>query len=164
MRRLNIMSKNYPFGVDKMIYALRAFCIEQGIEFPLLRLIEVDGVLMPYAVLLHLVKNNQMDQFDAEVIFLLTDFPEKENREAEACRLKVMSEEFGRPCLLTMKAAFSPHQDNFYRNLGFMKMPVTWSDEAGNVYEVFLKDQLEMGSFVSLMEHVEYIGKEIIYV
>lgn len=147
-----------------MIYALRAFCIEQGIEFPLLRLIEVDGLLMPYAVLLHLVKNNQMDQFDAEVIFLLTDFPEKENREAEACRLKVMSEEFKRPCLLTMKAAFSPHQDNFYRNLGFMKMPVTWSDEVGIVYEVFLKDQLEMGSFVSLMEHVEYIGKEIIYV
>lgn len=164
MRRLNIMSKNYPFGMDKMIYALRAFCIEQGIEFPLLRLIEVDGVLMPYAVLLHLVKNNQMDQFDAEVIFLLIDFPEKENREAEACRLKVMSEEFGRPCLLTTKAAFSSRQDNFYRIFGFSKMPVTWSDEAGNMYEVFLKGQLEMGSFVSLMEHVEYIGKEIIYV
>ena len=44
-----------------------------------------------------------------------------------------------------------------------MKMPVTWSDEADNEYEVFLKGQLEMGSFVSLMERVEYIGKEIVY-
>lgn len=169
MRRQKIMQENYnppinPFGTDMMLDALKVFCIEQGMELPIVRLIEVDGVLMPYAIPLHLVKNDQMDQFDAEVVFLLVDFPNKENREAEKCRLRVIAEEFGRPCLLTMKAAFSPHQDNFYRNLGFMKMPVTWSDEAGNVYEVFLKDQLEMGSFVSLMEHVEYIGKEIIYV
>lgn len=44
-----------------------------------------------------------------------------------------------------------------------MKMPVTWSDNAGRVYEVFLKGQLDMGAFANLMERVEYIGKEIIY-
>ena len=36
---------------------------------------------------------------------------------------------------------------------------VTWSDEAGREYEVYVKGQLEMGSFVNLMERVEYIGK-----
>jgi hypothetical protein len=94
---------------------------------------------------------------------MLRDFPERENREAEECRLSVMAEEFGIPCLLTTKAAFSPWQDSFYKRFGFMRMPVTWSDEADNEYEVFLKGQLEMGSFVSLMEHVEYIGKGIVY-
>lgn len=44
-----------------------------------------------------------------------------------------------------------------------MKMPVTWMDEAGREYEVFLKGLLEMGSFANLMMHVEYIGKKIIY-
>lgn len=157
------MGNKYSF-LNDMLERLTAFCREQGIELPIVRLIEVDGILMPYAIPLHLVKNDQMDKFEAEVVFLLVDFPNKENREAEKCRLKVIAEEFKRPCLLTMKAAFSPHQDNFYRNLGFMKMPVTWSDEVGIVYEVFLNGQLEMGSFVSLMEHVEYIGKVIIYV
>ena len=169
MRRLKIMTDDVPmacgdvFGVNDMADALRAFCEEQGVEMPLVRLIEVDDVLRPYAVPLHLVKNDQMDQFDAEVIFLLTDFPEREHREAEACRLSVMAEEFGRPCLLTTRAAYLPRQDSFYERFGFMKMPVTWSDEADNEYEVFLKGQLEMGSFVSLMERVEYIGKEIVY-
>ncbi len=151
------------FGVNDMLDVLRAFCREQGMEMPLVRLIEVDDVLRPYAVSLHLMKNDQMDQFDAEVIFLLTDFPERVDREAEACRLIVMAKEFERPCLLTTRTAFSPRQDNFYERFGYMKMPVTWSDEADNEYEVFLKGQLEMGSFVSLMERVEYIGMEIVY-
>ena len=36
---------------------------------------------------------------------------------------------------------------------------VTWSDEAGREYGVFMKGQLDMGPFVNLMERVEYIGK-----
>ncbi len=169
MRRLKIMSDDVPmasgdvFGINDMLDRLKAFCMERGLEVPMTRLIEVDDVLMPYAVPLHLVRNDQMCQYDVVVVFLLVVFPDRENREAEACRLEVMAEKFGKPWLLTTKAAFSPRQDQFYRKLGFMKMPVTWSDKAGRVYEVFMKGQLEMGSFVSLMEHVEYIGKEIIY-
>ena len=142
---------------------LEVFCREQGIELPMMRLIDVDDVLRPYAIPLHLSGKDRWEEFDAEVIFLLRDFPERENREAEECRLSVMAEEFGIPCLLTTKAAFSPRQDNYYWKLGFMKMPVTWSDNAGRVYEVFLKGQLDMGAFANLMERVEYIGKEIIY-
>lgn len=157
------MASGDVFGVYDMLDALRAFCREQGMEMPLVRLIEVDDVLRPYAVPLHFVKNDQMDQFDAEVIFLQRDFPERVDREAEACRLSVMAEEFEMPCLLTTRATYSPQQDNFYKSFGFMKMPVTWSDVGGREYEVFLKGQLEMGSFVSLVEHVEYIGREIVY-
>lgn len=169
MRRLKIMTDDMPmasgdvFGVNNMLDVLRAFCEEQSVEMPAVRLIEEDDVLWPYAVPLHLVKNGQMDQFDAEVIFLLRDFPERENRQAEACRLSVMAEEFGRPCLLTTRAAYSPQQDIFYRSFSFMKMPITWEDEAGREYEVFLKGQLETGSLANLMKHVEYIGKKIIY-
>jgi len=143
--------------------ALEAFCREQGIEYPMMRLIEVDDVLWPYAIPLHLSGKDQWEEFDAEVIFLLRDFPEGENRQAEACRLGVMAEEFGIPCLLTTRAAFSPRQDGFYRRFGFKKMPVTWSDNAGRVYEVFLKGQLDMGPFANLMGRVEYIGREIVY-
>ncbi len=150
-------------SLNDMLDRLEEFCRAQGIEVPMTRLIEVDGVLMPYAVPLHLVRNDQMCQYDVEVVFLLVDFPDKEDREAEACRLRVMAEEFERPCLLTTRAAFSPRQDQFYRKFGFMKMPVTWSDDADREYEVFVKGQLEMGSFVGLMEFVEYIGKEIVY-
>lgn len=142
---------------------LEVFCREQGIEHPMMRLIDVDDVLRPYAIPLHLSGKDRWEEFDAEVIFLLRDFPERENREAEECRLSVMAEEFGIPCLLTTKAAFSPWQDNYYWKFGFMKMPVTWSDNAGRVYEVFLKGQLDMGAFANLMERVEYIGREIIY-
>ena len=156
------MGNSYSSLTD-MQDRLEAFCREQGIELPMTRLIEVDGVLRPYFIPLHLVKNDQMNQFDAEVVFLLVDFPDWENREAEACRLNVVAKEFERPCLLTTRAAFSPRQDEFYKRCGFMKIPVTWSDNADNVYEVFAKGELNMDSFVSLMEHVEYIGREIIY-
>lgn len=169
MQRLKIMSDDVSmacgdkFGIGDMQDRLEEFCRAQGIEVPITRLIEVDGVLMPYAVPMHLSGKDRWEEFDAEAIFLLVDFPDKEDREAEACRLSVMAEEFERPCLLTTRAAFSPRQDQFYRKFGFMKMPVTWSDEADREYEVLVKGQLEMGSFVSLIEHVEYIGKEIVY-
>ncbi len=156
------MGNKHSSLIDRLD-ALDAFCREQGIERPIIRLIEVDDVLRPYAIPLHLSGKDRWEEFDAEVIFLLRDFPERENQEAEECRMSVMAEEFGIPCLLTTKAAFSPWQDNYYWKFGFMKMPVTWSDNAGRVYEVFLKGQLDMGAFANLMERVEYIGREIIY-
>lgn len=36
---------------------------------------------------------------------------------------------------------------------------VTWSDEAGREYEVYVKGHIGMGPFTNLMERVEYIGK-----
>ena len=44
-----------------------------------------------------------------------------------------------------------------------IQMPVCWSDDFQNEYKVYTKGRFEMGGFVNLMEHVEYIGKEIVY-
>ena len=103
------MANKHSSLIDRLD-RLEVFCREHGIEHPMMRLIEVDGVLRPYFIPLHLVKNDQMNQFDAEVVFLLVDYPDRENREAEECRLKVVAKEFERPCLLTTRAAFSPRQ------------------------------------------------------
>ena len=66
--------------------------------------------------------------------------------------------------VLTSKVAESPSdQKFFYNSIGLIKMPVSWSDENQNVYEVYAKGHLEMGGFVNLMERLEYIGKEIVY-
>ena len=43
------------------------------------------------------------------------------------------------------------------------RVPVTWSDERQQDYEVYTKGHIEMGGFVNLMERVEFIGKEIVY-
>ena len=65
---------------------------------------------------------------------------------------------------MTSKVAESPSsQQRFYKSIGLTKMPVTWSDHHQNEYEVYVKGQLIMDEFASLMERVEYIGKEIVY-
>ena len=43
-------------------------------------------------------------------------------------------------------------------------MPVTWKDHNQNEYEVYVKGHLEMGIFVKLIEQLEYIGKEIVFI
>ena len=65
--------------------------------------------------------------------------------------------------ILTVKADESNSQQRFFKGLGMMRMPVTWSDENQRDYEVYTKGHIEMGGFVNLMERVEFIGKEIVY-
>ena len=42
-------------------------------------------------------------------------------------------------------------------------MPVRWSGKGQDEYGVYLKGEMEIGPFANLMERVERIGKEIIY-
>ena len=84
-------------------------------------------------------------------------------REAEERLLKHLFEEQGEPVVLTVKAVASPHQHQFFKHVGMMKMPVTWADYQQNDYVVYAKGKFEMGGFVNLMERVEYKGKEIVY-
>ena len=97
------------------------------------------------------------------LFFLLKDFSERENREVEERLLKHLFEELGEPVVLTVKAVASPHQQQFFKHVGIMKMPVTWADYQQKEYVAYAKGNLEMGGFVNLMERVEYIGKEIVY-
>jgi len=165
----------YPLGIDAMDFELKAFCREQGMDAPEFWIINPDryinpegGCLMPYAAVLHLSGKDRWEEFEARAIFLLTDFSERENREMEQSKLEIAFMDVGEPVALTtrMPEGLSRQSNNlnFYRGVGMIRMPITWEDEAQREYEVYVKGQLEMGPFVSLMEHVEYIGKEIIYV
>ena len=168
MRRLKIMQEdpvpsNDLFGMNDLQDRLKMFCKEQGVDVPLFWIIQSDGYYMGYAVSLHLSGKDRWEEFDAKVIFLLKDFSERENREAEERLLNHMFEELGEPVVLTVKAVVSPHQQQFFKHVGLMKMPVTWADYQQNEYGVYAKGKLEMGGFVNLMERIEYIGKEIVF-
>ncbi len=152
------------FGVNNLQDRLKVFCREHGIEAPTFWVFPLDECYVCHAVSLHLNGMDRWEEFDANVIFVLKDFSEREDRKIEAGRLQCMFEELGEPVLLTAKTAERPDcQQRFYKQVGLTKAPVTWSDEELNVYEVYVKGQLEMGGFVNLMERVEYIGKEMVY-
>ena len=152
-----------PFGVDDLQDRLKTFCKEQGLEAPRFWIFPPDGYYICHAVSLHLNGKDRWEEFDVNVVFILKDFSLRENREMEANRLRCMFEDFGEPIVLTSKFAESPSsQQRFYKRIGLIKIPVTWSDHQSE-YEVYAKGHLEMGGFVNLMERVEYIGKEIVY-
>lgn len=168
MRRLKIMqedsfSSNDLFGMNDLQDRLKMFCKDQGLDVPQFWIIQPDGYYMGYAASLHLSGKDRWEEFDAEVIYVLRDFSDRENREVEERLLNHMFEELGEPVVLTVKAVVSPHQQQFFKHVGLMKMPVTWADTNQNVYDVYTKGNLEMGGFVNLMERIEYIGKEIVY-
>jgi len=152
------------FGVCDLQDRMKAFCSEQGLEMPRFWVFPPDGVLICHAVSLHLTGKDRWEEFDAHAVFVLKDFSARENREMEANRLQCMFEDFGEPVVLTAKIAERPvNQQRFYESIGLVRTPVTWSDYHQNDYEAYVKGKLEMGGFVNLMEHVEYIGKEIVY-
>jgi hypothetical protein len=159
------MAKGDLFGVNDLQDRLKAFCKEQGLEAPRFWIFPPDGYYICHAVSVHLKGKDRWEEFDAIVIFVLKDFSTRENREMEANRLRCMFEDFGEPIVMTSKMAESPsNQQRFYKSIGLIKMPVTWSDQNQNDFEVYAKGHLEMGSFVNLMERVEYIGKEFVYI
>ena len=153
-----------PFGVDDLQDRLKTFCREQGLEVPHFWIFPPDGYYICYAVSMHLNGKDRWEEFDANVFFNFKDFSLRENRDMEAGRLKSVFEDLGEPIVLTSKVAESPSsQQRFYKSIGLTQMPVTWSDDLQNEYDVYTKGQLEMGGFVNLMERIEYIGKEIVY-
>ena len=142
---------------------LKVFCKEQGLDIPQFWVIKPDDYYMGYAVSLHLNGKDRWEEFDANLVYVLRDFSDRENREVEERLLNHMFEEIEEPIVLTIKEVESPNQLRFLKGIGLMKMPVTWSDTCQNVYDVYAKGNLEMGGFVNLMERIEYIGKKIVY-
>lgn len=169
MRLLKIMRDDVPmacgdeFGVNDLHDRLTQFCREQGLEMPRFSIFPPNGVYMCYAVSLHLTGKERWEVFDANVVYLLRDLNEIGNNEALVNRLRCMFEDFGKPVVLTVRADESNGQQRFFKSLGMIKMPVTWSDDHQQDYEVYTKGHIEMGGFVNLMERVEFIGKEIVY-
>ena len=152
-----------PFGMNDLQDRLKVFCKEQGLDIPQFWVIKPDDYYMGYAVSLHLNGKDRWEEFDANLVYVLRDFSDRENREVEERLLNHMFEEIEEPIVLTIKEGESPNQLCFLKGIGLMKMPVTWADTCQNVYDVYAKGNLEMGGFVNLMERIEYIGKEIVY-
>lgn len=179
MRRLKIMTDDYnppvdPFGTDRVMDALKAFCREQGMDAPEFWIINPDryidpesGCLMPYAAVLHLSGKDRWEEFKASAIFLLADFSDRENREMERSKLEIAFRDLGEPVVLTTRVpeGLSRQRNNlnFYKSVGMTRMPITWEDETWHEYEVYVHGHFDMGSFVKLMDRVEYIGREIVY-
>lgn len=169
MRRLKIMRDDVPmacgdeFGISDLQDRLTSFCKEQGLEMPRFWIFPPNGVYINYAVSLHLTGKDRWEEFDAKVVYLLKDLNEIGNNEALANRLRCMFEDLGEPVVLTVKADESSNQQLFFKGFGMTRMPVTWSDEHLQDYEVYTLGEIDMGGFVNLMERVEYIGKEIVY-
>ena len=92
-----------PFGMNDLQDRLKRFCKEQSMDVPQFWIIQPDGYYMGYAASLHLSGKDRWEEFDAKVIFLLKDFSERENREAEERLLKHIFEELGEPVVLTVK-------------------------------------------------------------
>ena len=170
MRKLKIMNEDVPmatddpFEVNDMLNRLKEFCKEHGLEAPRFWVFPPDGCYVCHAVSLHLKSKDKQYVYDANVIFELKDFSGMEIRDAEANRLRCMFEELGEPIVLTSKVAeFPNNQHSFFKSVGLSRMPVRWHDNSQNEYEVYMKGNLIMDEFVSLMERIEVIGKEIVY-
>lgn len=157
------VSSNDLFGMNDLQDRVKRFCKEQSMDIPQFWVIKPDEYYMSYAVSLHLSGKDRWEEFDVKVIYVLRDFSDRENREVEKGLLKHMFEEMGEPLVLTVKEVEYPNQLRFFKELGMIKMPITWSDTNQNVYDVYVKGNLEMGGFVNLMERVEYLGSEIVY-
>ena len=169
MRRLKIMRDDVPmacgdvFGTGDLQDRLKAFSREQGLEMPRFWIFPPKGVYINYALSLHMKGKERWEEFDANVVYLLKDLNEIGNNDALANRLRCMFEDLGEPVVLTVKADESSNQLYFFKGLSMTRMPVTWSDEHLQDYEVYTLGEIDMGGFVNLMERVEYIGREIVY-
>lgn len=151
------------FGVNNMYNNLQAFCKKQGWCMPRFWAFSPKGVMMCYAVSIHLKGEDKWEKYDAKTVFMLISLNEIGNLDVLENRLGCMLEELGEPIVLTIKSDENPIQQQFFKGIGLIKMPVTWTDSCQNVYDVYLKGQLEMGGFVNLMERIEYIGTEIVH-
>lgn len=162
------MSEDVPvatakdFGYVDLQDRLQAFCRLQGLEMPRFWVFPPNRVMMVYAVTMHLNGNDRWEEFEANAFFLLKTLHEIGNNEALENRLRAIFSDLGEPIVLTVSADDANCQQPFFKGVGMVMMPVTWQDDIGNMYEVYVKGKLEMGGFVNLMEHVEFIGKEIV--
>lgn len=170
MRKLKIMQEDPvpiidPFGINDLQDRLKAFCRDQGLEAPRFWIFPPEGVYIFYGISISLKGKDKWEEHKTNVFYVMKDLSGMEKRDAEENRLRSIFEDLGDPIVLTSKMAESPsNQHRFYKSIGLTKMPVTWKDHNQNEYEVYVKGQLEMGRFVNLIEQIEYIGKEIVFI
>jgi len=116
-----------------------------------------------YAVSLHITGKDRWEEFDANVVLLLDRSHKKYRLKKEAKLIGKIAAKLNEPVLLTLPVTMSMSRRNLFKSLGLTLMPVRWSGKGQDEYGVYLKGEMEIGPFANLMERVERIGKEIIY-
>lgn len=114
------------FGVNSMYDNLQAFCKEQELDMPRFPVFPPNGVMMCYAVSLHLKGKDKGEILDAQTVFTLKSLSEIGDFDALANRLRCVMADLGEPIILTIKADETHGQQQFFKGIGLMKMPVTF--------------------------------------
>ena len=170
MRKLKIMQEDPvpiidPFGINDLQDRLKTFCREQGLDAPLFWIFPPEGVYIFYGISISLKGKDKWEEHKTNVFYVMKDLSGMEKRDAEENRLRSIFEDISKPIVLTAKIAeFPAGQQQFFKRVGLSKMPVTWSDHHQNEYEVYVKGHQEKGRFVNLIEQIEFIGKEIVFI
>ena len=134
MRRLKIMRDDVPmacvddFGGAALHDRLWVYCQEQKMEMARLWVFPPNGVYMLYAVSMHLKDKDRWVEYNATVVYLLKNLKEIGDDETLAGRLRCMFEDLGEPIVLNIKADESANQLDFFKSIGMVRIPITWSD------------------------------------
>ena len=152
----------------EMLIGLKDYCKQQGMEVQRTFMIHPDDCQIVYAVSLHLKGSERWVDFDANVLYILKDYALRKDRSTEAMQLKCILASIEEPIVVTVRDSQPSTESSrknieFFKNCGLEQIPITWSDYRGFDYHVFSKGDLDMGGFASLMERIEYIGKEVIF-
>ena len=149
-----ITDKNSYKDIGIVANELKMYCSEHGYESPRFW---PANFTKEYAVSLLMVGNDRLEEFDANVVFLLG-----EHGKNEAKLLGQILDELKEPVVLTIPLALSANQQKLYKSLGFTLMPVRLTDTNEREHEVYIKGSMKMGGFANLMERVENIGSYVV--
>jgi len=135
--------------VCNMTKELKMYCREQGYGIPKFW---PASYTKDYAVSLHMTGDDQWEEFDANVVFLLGEHGKNETQ-----LLRHLLEKLQEPVALIVLAE-SVNNQNIYKSLGFTLIPARLTNKNQEEYEVYAKGLIKMGGFVNLLEKVESIG------
>ena len=102
-----------------MTKELKKYCREQGYGIPKFW---PASYTKDYAVSLHMTGDDQWEEFDANVVFLLGEHGKNETQ-----LLRHLLEKLQEPVALIVLAE-SVNNQNIYKSLGFTLMPARWTD------------------------------------
>ena len=149
-----ITDKNSYKDIGIVANELKMYCSEHGYESPRFW---PANFTKEYAVSLLMVGNDRLEEFDANVVFLLG-----EHGKNEAKLLGQILDELKESVVLTIPLALSANQQKLYKSLGFILMPVRLTDTNEREHEVYIKGSMKMGGWANMMTRVEGIDSDII--
>ena len=149
-----VTGNNSHKDISIMANELKMYCSEHGYESPRFW---PANFTKEYAVSLLMVGNDRLEEFDANVVFLLG-----EHGKNEAKLLGQILDELKEPVVLTIPLALSANQQKLYKSLGFTLMPVRLTDTNEREYEVYIKGSMKMGGWANMMTRIEGTESDII--